>query len=167
MASLYDHIGTTYRTSRSADPTIVATLASMLQLDSASMYLDLACGTGNYTRALAAHAGTWHGVDASAVMLAQASASSSLAAWHKADASNLPFPDNSFDGAICTLAIHHFQDLHRPFREVRRTMKSGRFVLFTGLAEQMRNYWLCHYFPEMMRRSIARMPTLNAVQSSL
>lgn len=167
MTALYDHIGTTYLSSRGADPEIVAALGAMLQLNSASMYLDLACGTGNYTRALAARGGIWHGIDASDVMLAQARTSSTMVNWLKADASDLPFRDQIFDGTICTLAIHHFNDLLRPFREVRRTMKRGRFVLFTGLAEQMRNYWLCHYFPDMMRRSIESMPTLDAIQTSL
>ncbi len=167
MTTLYDHIGTTYLTSRAADPAIVGKLATMLQLNSASTYLDVACGTGSYTRALAESAGTWHGIDTSDVMLAQARMSSSSASWHTADASNLPFADKTFDGAICTLAIHHFDNLLRPFREVRRALKSGQFVLFTGLAEQMGKYWLCHYFPSMMRRSIQNMPTLNAVQTAL
>jgi hypothetical protein len=33
-------------------------------------------------------------------------------------------------------------------------------VLFTSTAEQMASYWLNHYFPETMQRSIRQMPTL-------
>ena len=153
MPALYDDIGAAYQISRRADPAIVVAFADLLQLKSGATYWDIACGTGNYTRAMAAHGGTWHGIDASGVMPAQAHAQPGPVRWYEAEASRLPFPDGVFDGALCTLAIHHFGDLVRPFEEVRRTLKAGRFVLFTGLAEQMRNYWLCHYFPDMMRRS--------------
>lgn len=87
--------------------------------------------------------------------------------WHFADASRLAFADRSFSGAISALAIHHFRELETPFSEVRRALVSGRYVLVTGLAEQMRAYWLCHYFPEMMRRSIADMPTESMVRDAL
>lgn len=87
--------------------------------------------------------------------------------WIQSSADALPFPDGCFDGAICTLAIHHFSDLRRPFAEVYRTLRGRKFVLFTGLAEQMRNYWLCHYFPEMMALSIANMPTETKICEAL
>jgi ubiquinone/menaquinone biosynthesis C-methylase UbiE len=167
MTALYDDIGSTYRSSRTADPAIQATLAERLQLDPQRPYLDLACGTGNYTRALAALGGRWHGVDNSEVMLTNARALDGSVSWHLADAANLPFENLTFDGAICTLAIHHFPKLLGPFREVRRVLRSGSFVLFTGLSEQMEGYWLCHYFPAMMRRSIEAMPTQQLIRQSL
>jgi hypothetical protein len=43
----------------------------------------------------------------------------------------------------------------------------GRFVVFTAFPEQMRGYWLCHYFPEMMRRSIEQMPSRESVVAAL
>lgn len=43
------------------------------------------------------------------------------------------------DGAVCTLAIHHFGDRDAAFAEVRRVLRGGRFVLFTGPAERMRS----------------------------
>jgi hypothetical protein len=72
-----------------------------------------------------------------------------------------------FQGAICTLAIHHFPDLESSFLEILRTLQGRVFIMFTGLAEQMRCYWLCHYFPEMMNRSIDRMPSESKIRSAL
>ena len=66
-----------------------------------------------------------------------------------------------------TLAIHHFPVLDSPFAEVYRVLRAGRFVIFTGLAEQMRHYWLCHYFPETMRRSIEQMPSESNIRAAL
>ena len=164
---LYDLIGHTYVKSRRADPAIAKTIAERLRLRPTGDYLDLACGTGNYTVALNALGGHWTGIDASDVMLAQARQKSTAITWTQSSAEELPFADAAFDGAICTLAIHHFPDLASPFAEVRRTLRSGHFVIFTGLAEQMRQYWLCHYFPEMMARSIEKMPSESQIRVAL
>ena len=142
-------------------------MAQKLGLTSSGAYLDLACGTGNYTVALSALGGAWSAVDESEVMLDQARSKSTAIAWAHASAESLPFRSGTFDGAICTLAIHHFLDLDSPFREVRRSLRSGSFVIFTGLAEQMRQYWLCHYFPEMMARSIQAMPSESMIRTAL
>ena len=167
MQPLYDVIGRTYAQSRRADPVIAHTLAEELRLIDSGAYLDLACGTGNYTAALSALGGIWTAIDVSEVMLAQARSKYSAISWVQSKADSLPFSSAIFDGAICTLAIHHFENLDSPFTEVRRTLRSGRFVIFTGLAEQMRNYWLCHYFPQMMTHSIGRMPSEQSVRAAL
>jgi SAM-dependent methyltransferase len=136
-------------------------------LSPSGAYLDLACGTGSYTVALSSLGGVWTAVDVSEVMLAQARTKTSSVTWIRSDADCLPFDNGAFDGAICTLAIHHFKSLVAPFAEVRRTVRSGSFVIFTGLADQMRHYWLSHYFPEMMARSIAAMPSEAKIRVAL
>jgi SAM-dependent methyltransferase len=167
MPALYDLIGKTYAKSRRVDPAIAQTLARELGLTFAGSYLDLACGTGNYTVALNCLGGAWSAIDASKLMLDQARQKSSSIAWVQSSAEAIPFPSATFDGAICTLAIHHFPALETPFAEVRRTLRSGIFVIFTGLAEQMRHYWLCHYFPEMMARAIKKMPSEQQIRTAL
>ena len=167
MPALYDLIGSTYATSRRADPSIAQTLARELRVSPTGAYLDLACGTGNYTVALSGLGGSWSAVDVSELMLAQARQKSNTISWAHSSADALPFPNAAFDGAICTLAIHHFPELESPFTEVRRTLRSGSFVIFTGLAEQMCHYWLCHYFPETLARSIEKMPSESQVRVAL
>ncbi len=167
MQPHYDLIGSTYARSRCADQGIVQLLAHELQLDPASAYLDLGCGTGSYTTALSAMGGAWSAIDASEVMLAQARSKPSSVTWTQSNADLLPFADDAFDGAICTLAIHHFENLEAPFAEVYRTLRAGSFVIFTGLAEQMRRYWLWHYFPEMMERATANMPSEPLIREAL
>lgn len=172
---LYDSIGTSYTATRRADPGIVATLARLLGLrpGSDAPFLDLACGTGNYTTALAAIGGRWQGVDVSRTMLDKAAnraregASNPAIEWRLGNAMSLPFADGSFRGVSCTLATHHFPELLTPFREAQRVMSSGRIVLFTAFPEQMQRYWLCHYFPRMLERSCASMPTRAATEDAL
>jgi ubiquinone/menaquinone biosynthesis C-methylase UbiE len=167
MPALYDLIGSTYARSRRADPAIAQTLARELGLTSAGAYLDLACGTGNYTVALSGLGGAWSAIDVSEVMLDQARKKSSTIHWVQSSAEAIPFPNAKFDGAICTLAIHHFPALESPIAEVRRTLRSGSFVIFTGLAEQMRQYWLCHYFPQTMASAIEKMPSEPQIRTAL
>ena len=167
MQPLYNTIGSTYGTTRRADPGISQALATYVGAGRAASYLDVGCGTGNYTCALAALGGNWHGVDVSSEMLEQAKAKSQSVVWQQGNADALPYPDRSFAGVICSLAIHHFPNLQSSFSEVFRVLNAGPFVVFTAFAEQMRNYWLCHYFPEMMTRSIEKMPARSVVLDAL
>lgn len=167
MQPVYDSIGSTYCVTRRADPRITLELARLLGIDDDACYLDVACGAGNYTCALAALGGRWHGLDISETMLRQAKEKDSGVAWKAGNADALPYGDAAFNGAVCSLAIHHFSELAEPFREVWRVLDEGRFVIFTAFPEQMHAYWLCHYFPEMMRISAENMPARESVVSAL
>ena len=138
----YDTIGVGYDATRRPDPYIAGRLAHHLAMGAESTYLDVACGSGNYTVALAGLGGRWHGVDQSKEMIRSAKPKSRGISWCQADAAALPFRDGVFDGAICTLAIHHFEALVPVFREICRVAGEGRLVIFTATPEQMRGYWL-------------------------
>ncbi|WP_341503696.1 class I SAM-dependent methyltransferase [Gallaecimonas sp. GXIMD4217] len=168
MTAIYDKIGDGYDITRRADPGILAALISHLAPVSTGKYLDVACGTGNYTAKLGGAGGTWYAVDQSETMLAEARLKAPGLQWRHGDVERLPFQDDCFDGATCTLAIHHFPDLDRAFAEIARVITDqGRFVLFTSTPEQMRGYWLNHYFPDMMARSGEQMPSLERVERAL
>ena len=170
MPALYDVIGAAYGTTRRADPGIVRSLAGFVEPWVGGNYLDLGCGTGNYTCALAPLGGNWHGVDPSLQKLAQAKCKSQSVGWTLGRAESLPYGSETFNGVVCTLAIHHFAALESSFAEVFRVLRRGRFVLFTSFPEQMQGYWLCHYFPSMTERSWSQMPSealvVNALRSA-
>lgn len=88
-------------------------------------------------------------------------------AWQLADAGRLPFADGTFNGVIATLVIHHLKALPGPMREARRALQRGRFVIFTAFPEQMRRYWLRHYFLGMIERSAQAMPSEAALREAL
>lgn len=165
--ALYDRIGGGYDGTRRADPRIVARLLGLLGPRAGGRYLDLACGTGSYTCAMAAHGGVWTGADASRRMLARARVRRADVAWRQAAAEALPFADASFDGAICTLAVHHFADREAAFREVRRVLRSGPFVLFACELGRTRRFWLRAYFPRMFERIETKEPTEEEMRSAL
>jgi SAM-dependent methyltransferase len=160
--TLYDQIGVGYDTTRRADPGIIQQLVSLLDIPHGSACLDVACGTGNYTSALAATGLRMYGVEISPTMLDAARRKSSAVTWVNADASAIPFPNGAFRTAMCTLALHHFRQPDAVYREIARVVADdARFVLFTGAREQMRRYWLNVYFPDAMERAIEQMPSME------
>lgn len=162
---LYDSIGGGYDRTRQADPRIVEKLIHHLRPRDGGAYVDVGCGTGNYTVALA-RAGAWHvtGVDVSEVMLAEARAKEAKVDWRMGECAALPLDPAGFDGAIATMLLHHVDELAAAFAGVRRVLKpDARLVLFTATPEQIEGYWLNAYFPELMRRAAEVMPSLGQI----
>ena len=161
--ALYDSIGRSYDTTRKADPTLTQSIARHLQLKPGASYLDIACGTGNYTVALQKLGAQMYGLELAATMLDQARPKSDHVKWLQGNAEALPFPDRSFDGATCTVAIHHMEHLWRAFEEAFRVIKSGRFVIFHWEHAQMIRYWLFEYFPRGFKAVLDQMPMTDDV----
>lgn len=166
MTAKYDRIGNEYDTTRRADPFLTERLAFHLDINPAGKYLDIACGSGNYTTALSMLGGRWSGIDQSPVMLEKARSKSPEVDWYEGQVDELPFDNKSFDGTTCTLAIHHFDSLPAAFCEIRRVLR-GRFVLFTSTTEHMKGYWLQEYFPVAMDRSREQMPRMTDIEEAL
>lgn len=92
--------------------------------------LDLACGPGIVTAALAGRAAAVVAFDATPEMLRRArerceKAGLSNVAFEQGNAEALPFGDGSFDGIVTRLAIHHFEHPARVIAEMYRTLKPG------------------------------------------
>jgi len=165
--ALYDTIGRTYDTTRKADPEITRCLARYLKFAPGASYLDIGCGTGNYTVALQNLGARMHGLELTFTMLAKARLKSDRVRWIQGNAEALPFRDRYFDGAIATVTIHHMKNPWRTFEEVFRVMRHGRFVIFTGDHAQMNGYWLKEYFPNAIAAAIKQMPSAQSVVTHL
>jgi SAM-dependent methyltransferase len=163
---LYDRIGVGYDATRRADPYLATRMAHLLGLRGQGRYLDLACGTGNYTASLATRGGQWTGIDAAITMIEQARTKSDRVRWEVGNAEGICAADGTYDGVLCSLALHHLRDLDTAFREVHRVMREGLFVMFTSSPQQMLGYWLNAYFPIAMARSIAQMPEIDTVEAA-
>ncbi len=166
--TLYDQIGNDYDITRTADPQILERLKAHLDFAPEGLYLDVACGSGNYTIAMAEQGYQLYGMDVSEKMLNLAKQKSSASVqWFLHDAMAMPFADGSFSGAVSVCAIHHFSDLVVVFQEIFRVLRKGKLVIFSGTADQMHHYWLNHYFPEAMAKSIQQMPNIDSITSAL
>ncbi len=165
--AVYNQIGNSYDTTRCADPILVEKILFSLAINSDYRYLDLGCGSGNYTHALYERGLQIEGLDASEAMLDKAKAKHSQIKWHKGDARMLPFENNSFNGVTCIWATHHFQDLSTCFNEVHRVLNHGTFVMLTATPEQIEQYWLNEYFPIMLKNAAARQTSYAILEKKL
>lgn len=164
----YDKIGQDYNSTRKADPIITNRLISFLAPKTGLKYLDIGCGTGNYTIGLANFGINICGVDPSEKMLNVARSLDTNIRWEIGRAEKTSFENDVFDGITGVLTLHHWLNLEESFRELNRVLKEkGIIVLFTATPEQMEGYWLNHYFPKMMERSISQMPSLERVNQFL
>jgi demethylmenaquinone methyltransferase/2-methoxy-6-polyprenyl-1,4-benzoquinol methylase len=93
-----------------------------LRLAPSARVLDLACGTGDFSRDLVASGHRPVGADYSAGMLAAAHTGAPLL---RADAATLPAADASFDAVVCGFALRNFVELDAVFRECARVLRSG------------------------------------------
>jgi ubiquinone/menaquinone biosynthesis C-methylase UbiE len=90
--------------------------------------LDVACGPGVVTAAIAPRAASVVAVDATERMLEKARARCAKAGLRNVqfkcgDAENLPFEEAQFDGVVTRLAVHHFANPQRAFDEMFRVLR--------------------------------------------
>jgi len=146
--ALYDTIGKTYDVTRCADSEITQFLIKYLGAQINGKYIDVCCGSGNYTIALYNQGIDIAGIDISEVMLEKARVKNESINLIQGDVHKLLFEDNSFDGALCINAIHHLGDLKSAFKEIARILRpSSKLIIFTTMKAQCENSWLIHYFP--------------------
>jgi SAM-dependent methyltransferase len=156
--ALYDAIGRTYDTTRRADPSLTRCLTRHLNFARGARYLDIGCGTGNYTVALQQMGARMHGLELTSTMLAKARLKSDRVRWIQGNAESLPFCDRCFDGATGTFTLHHMKHPEHAIEEVFRVIEHGRFVIFTADLPQSSGYWLNEYFPAGMAAMHKQMP---------
>ena len=92
--------------------------------------LDVACGPGVITAALAKAAKNITAFDATPVMLQKArirceEAKLKNVDFQEGDAQKMPFNNAAFDGVVTRLAIHHFADPAKVMSEMYRVLKPG------------------------------------------
>ncbi len=127
---------------------------------------DIGAGTGAYAAAFT----DWFDVDIlavepSAAMRARIPRRPGIRVL-EGDATALPLPDGSADGAWLSLVIHHVPDLAAAAREIRRVLRPGAPVLlrqgFPGRVDTTRTFpW--EFFPEIAQRVTDTYPSVEHV----
>jgi SAM-dependent methyltransferase len=97
--------------------------------------LEVACGTGVVTRALAAalpNSCEIVATDLNQAMVSHAElvGATRAVSWRQADVMALPYDDESFDVVVCQFGVMFFPDREAAYREVRRVLRPGGTFLF-------------------------------------
>ncbi|MEO8884073.1 MAG: class I SAM-dependent methyltransferase [Devosia sp.] len=100
--------------------------------------IDLGCGGGHVSYALAPLVGSVTAYDLSADMLTAVKAEAakrglSNLVTRQGPAEALPFPDASFDAVFCRYTAHHWPDVRKGLREARRVLKPGGVAVFADI----------------------------------
>jgi ubiquinone/menaquinone biosynthesis C-methylase UbiE len=162
---VYNSIGKSYSKSRIPDGRIVDSLLDLLPLSQGSVIADIGAGTGGYSRTVADRGFLVYAVEPSSVMSLQAIPHSKVQ-WLSGYAENIPLADESVDGVICILAMHHFSNLEKAVREMNRITKTGSFVFLTfdpRVGEFSKNFWLADYFPVYREFDFRLFPPIHEV----
>jgi SAM-dependent methyltransferase len=146
LLSDYSRQAIAYDTTRTASPSVLAPLRQALAGAPGRRLADVGGGTGNYALALAGEG--WRAVvaDRSEPMLAHAAAKGLDTV--RADATRLPFADESFDAAMLVSMLHHVDEPERALAEARRVLRPrGRLAVQVFTREDIADAWCLDYFP--------------------
>jgi demethylmenaquinone methyltransferase/2-methoxy-6-polyprenyl-1,4-benzoquinol methylase len=87
--------------------------------------LDACCGTGDLALADHEAGGNVTGLDFSERMLARARRKSDAIEWVRGDATELPFPEDTFDAVTVGFGVRNLEDLESGLRELARVLRPG------------------------------------------
>ncbi len=136
VADAFGSTAAAYLTSQThANGADLETLAREIASTPNADVLDLGCGAGHASFAVAPHVRSVVAYDIAAPMLATVAAAASdrgLAnvRTEQGAAERLAFADASFDWVVSRLSAHHWHDVPLALAEVRRVLKPGGRVLF-------------------------------------
>lgn len=155
----YDKHGQKYTSYRQTDPRISKFVLNAI--GSAKTILNIGAGAGSYEpedRYVIA-------VEPSKIMRSQRlNANKVPAVIGMADA--LPFDDDSFDVSMAMVTVHHWPDIAKGLKELRRVTREQVLVL-TFDPEALDGYWNADYFPELNEVESVRYPKIDFITKAL
>lgn len=155
-----------YDSTRGASPSVLAPLREALAGAPGPALLDVGGGTGNYAAALARDGWRPLVLDRSAAMLERAAAKAFETV--RANATELPMPDQSFDAVMLVSMLHHVDDRRRALAEARRVLRrGGRLAAMLFTREDIAGDWSLEYFPASRAWMRATHPPLRELLDAL
>ncbi len=137
--------------------------------DTVSDIVDIGCGTGRYSAALANHFDARViALDPSEKMLAEArKKKSEKVRYEQASGETLPLADTSMDLAFMSMVFHHFTRPDRVAHECRRVLRpNGAICMRAGTIERIGSYAYVPFFPAsqtMLSKSLTSQARIESI----
>ena len=130
--------------------------------------LDLGCGTGRFSEALAHRFDAEViGVDPSQKMLEQArnKLRGNRVRYEPGSSEAIPLPDDSIDLIFMSMSFHHFENQMLAARECRRVLRDGGCaILRTGTRNRIPSYPYLEFFPPSRPIMEDCLPTIAGIR---
>jgi SAM-dependent methyltransferase len=155
----YDNKGEKYSGYRRTDPRIASYVHQAL--GDAATVLNVGAGSGSYEpehKYVVA-------LEPSVVMRAQRKKNGKMPALI-GTADKIPFDDQAFDASMAIVTIHHWPDIVKGLKEMRRVTK-GPVVIMTFDPNALDEFWNARYFPELIEVERARYPQIDSITAAL
>jgi ubiquinone/menaquinone biosynthesis C-methylase UbiE len=160
-----------YDAGRSYSPDVLEfwlrTISTALGEVQISDILDLGCGTGRYSAALAAHfKAAVVAVDPSEKMLSEARKKKTDGVlFLQGSGEAVPLDDETVDLVFMSMVFHHFNDPMKVTRECRRVLREGgALCLRTATSDRVDFYPYSPFFPEARQFMRQALPSAEFVQ---
>ena len=146
LLSDYSRQARAYDSTRGASPSVLVPLRRALAGAPGRELADIGGGTGNYALALAGEGWQPTVVDRSMQMLTQASAKGLKTV--RANATRLPFAEETFDATMLVSMLHHVDEPAQALAEAKRVLRpGGRLAVMAFTRDDIADAWCLDYFP--------------------
>ena len=151
----------------------VPILIDCAKIEAGHRVLDIGCGTGGFTRAIAGTASAAvTGIDISEHFIEFArdapAPKRGAVAWKVGSAESLPVAEGSFDRAVLSLVLHQLANPQLAVAEAFRSLAAdGRVVVRTVAPEDVAARVPYRFFPSISAVDTDRMPPLDEVEGWL
>jgi len=135
VAAAFGRAAASYDSAAELQRCVADQLAKLVAVEPVDRLLDIGCGTGRESAALAQRCNVV-ALDLSPAMLAHAAAHHRQPLWLAGDAENLPLADCSVDAIFSSLALQWCEHPGAAFAEMRRVLRPGGCAWIATLGPQ-------------------------------